>query len=302
MTHAQGKALDVRTLLRDSLGVLFKRKKLILCLFLIVAVAISVSILSIPNSYEVTGKLFVTRARGDLLISPNDPKNFNYNVTAPSIQDMAVHAEMLKNRSLVEAVVRQLNLDRPNEQAKSAEHAKAGAHSQPTAATTPAATTPAASPSMLDAFLQKLNLNRPKAEAERSSEAEANVKVIEASAAPASAAPASAAPASAAPASASIVSGPSTRFDGIVDNISNGFNVQVLANSNLILVKYRNSDATKGALILNTLLDEYLDQYVKLHARPGITDFFTEHRDRVEQKLRASESALLNFQRRAGLL
>src|SRR5262249_49323299 len=176
MTQAQGKALDVRNLLRDSLAVVFKRKKLILCLFVIVAVAISVSILSIPNSFEVTGKLFVTRARGDLLISPNDPKNFNYNVTAPSIQAMPVHPEMLKNRSLVEAAARQLNRDRPNEQ-----HAKGAAEVHPTAASKPA------SPSMLDAFLQKLNLNRPKAEAQKSSEAEANVTTLEASAAPASA-------------------------------------------------------------------------------------------------------------------
>jgi uncharacterized protein involved in exopolysaccharide biosynthesis len=67
-------------------------------------------VLSVPASYEVAGKLVVTRSRGDLLVTPADQKNFNYVLTAPTVQDMAVHAELLKNRSLVESVVRQLGL------------------------------------------------------------------------------------------------------------------------------------------------------------------------------------------------
>ena len=61
------KSTDVRWLLKDALGVVFKRKRLILGLFLIVALGISLAVLSIPTSYEVSGKLVVTRSRGDLL-------------------------------------------------------------------------------------------------------------------------------------------------------------------------------------------------------------------------------------------
>jgi uncharacterized protein involved in exopolysaccharide biosynthesis len=103
---------DVRWLLKDALRVVSKRKRLIFGLFLIVALGISVAVVSVPTSYEVAGKLVVTRERGDLLVTPFEQRNFNYAVTSPTIQDMAVHAELLKNRSLIEAVVKQLGLDR----------------------------------------------------------------------------------------------------------------------------------------------------------------------------------------------
>jgi uncharacterized protein involved in exopolysaccharide biosynthesis len=103
---------DVRWLLKDALRVVSTRKRLILGIFLIVALGISLAVVSVPTSYEVAGKLVVTRERGDLLVTPTDQRNFNFAVTAPTVQDMAVHAELLKNRSLVEAVVKQLGLDR----------------------------------------------------------------------------------------------------------------------------------------------------------------------------------------------
>jgi uncharacterized protein involved in exopolysaccharide biosynthesis len=103
---------DVRWLLKDALRVVSTRKRLILGVFLIVALGISLAVVSVPTSYEVAGKLVVTRERGDLLVTPTDQRNFNFAVTAPTVQDMAVHAELLKNRSLVEAVVKQLGLDR----------------------------------------------------------------------------------------------------------------------------------------------------------------------------------------------
>ena len=113
------KTSDSKALLRDALGVMFKRKRLIVGLFLVVALGISFAVLSMPTSYESTGKLVVTRSRGDMLVTPADNKNFNFTVTAPTPQDMAVHAEMLKNRSLLEAVARKLDLDRRRDEAKS---------------------------------------------------------------------------------------------------------------------------------------------------------------------------------------
>jgi len=118
------KTSDVRWLLKDALGVVFKRKRLILGLFLIVALGISFAVLSVPTSYEVAGKLVVTRSRGDVLVTPADQRSFNFALTAPSVQDMAVHAELLKNRSLVESVVKKLGLDRKKDdaQAKAADN------------------------------------------------------------------------------------------------------------------------------------------------------------------------------------
>ena len=102
------KTSDVRWLLKDALSVVFKRKRLILGLFLTVGLAIAIAVLSVPSTYEVAGKLVVTRSRGDLLVTPSDQRNFNFALTAPTIQDMAVHAELLKNRSLIESVVKKL--------------------------------------------------------------------------------------------------------------------------------------------------------------------------------------------------
>src|SRR5262245_41005010 len=110
------KTSDVRWMLKDALGVVFKRKRLILALFLTVALGISLAVLSVPSSYEVAGKLVVTRARGDLLVTPADQRNFNFALTAPTVQDMAVHAELLKNRSLIESVVKTLGLDRKKDE------------------------------------------------------------------------------------------------------------------------------------------------------------------------------------------
>src|SRR5262245_7185079 len=118
------KSADVRWLLKDALGVVFKRKRLILGLFLIVALGISLAVLSIPSSYEVAGKLVVTRSRGDVLVTPVEQRQFNFALTSPTLQDMAVHAELLKNRSLIEAVAKKLGLDKKknDSQAKASEN------------------------------------------------------------------------------------------------------------------------------------------------------------------------------------
>src|SRR5262245_41765328 len=126
------KTTDMRWVLKDAIGIVFKRKRLILALFLVVAAGLSLAVMSVPTTYEVAGKLVVTRARGDLLITPADLRNFNFTVTAPTLQDMAVHAELLKNRSLVEAVIMKLGLDRTRAEApaKAADGAGAAAVSQ----------------------------------------------------------------------------------------------------------------------------------------------------------------------------
>ncbi len=75
-----------------------------------------------------------------------------------------------------------------------------------------------------------------------------------------------------------------------------------MPNSNLLVVRYRSSDPTKGAEIVNTLLDLYRDKYLELRRNPGVVDFFVEQRDQLEQKLKATEAALTSFQQKTGLL
>src|SRR5262245_52562260 len=83
---------DIRWYTKHALGIVNQRKRLIAGLFLVIALVLVVAVLSIPRSYEVTGKLVVTHARADMLVSPSDPVKPNLGVTLPTLQDMAVHA------------------------------------------------------------------------------------------------------------------------------------------------------------------------------------------------------------------
>jgi len=241
------KSADVRWLLKDALGVVFKRKRLILGLFLIVALGISLAVLSIPSSFEVAGKLVVTRSRGDVLVTPADQRGFNFALTAPTQQDMAVHAELLKNRSLIESVVKKLGLDKKKEdaQAKAAENP-------------------------ITAGLNQISVWVP----------------WTSSGTPGTQKP----------------SADLGRLNSASDQIANGLTIQVVPNSNLIVIRYRSSDPAKGAEIVNTLLDLYRDKYLELRRNPGVVDFFSEQRDQLEQKLKIGESALQAFQHKTGLL
>ena len=241
------KSADVRWVLKDALGVVFKRKRLILGLFLIVALGISLAILSVPTSYEVSGKLVVTRSRGDVLVTPADQRGFNFALTAPTQQDMAVHAELLKNRSLMEAVVKKLGLDKKREdsQAKAAENP-------------------------ITAGLNQISVWIP-----WTSNSPTGVQ-------------------KAAP--------EQNRMNSAVDSIAAGLTIQVIPNSNLIVVRYRSSDTAKGAEIVNTLLDLYRDKYLELRRNPGVVEFFVDQRDQLEHSLKTSEAALTSFQKKTGLL
>src|SRR5262249_10934205 len=84
--------------------------------------------------------------------------------------------------------------------------------------------------------------------------------------------------------------------------ITFGLTVQVVPNSNLIVVRYRSSDPVKGAEIVNTLLDLYRDRYLELRRSPGVMEFFDDQRKGFETSLKGSESALRAFQNRTGLL
>jgi uncharacterized protein involved in exopolysaccharide biosynthesis len=245
---------DSRAVLRDALGVMFKRKRLILGLFLVVALGISFAVLSLPASYEVTGKLVVTRSRGDVLVTPSDNKNFNFTVTAPTAQDMAVHAEMLKNRSLLEAVAKKLDLERRRSEANRGANPSLMSLGQVFAL-------------IPERFQGWFPWSGPAGDSR-----EPAVRPARA------------------------------RLDGIVDGMSNALAVQVIPNSNLLLVRYRGTDGQLSAEILNTLLEMYLDRYLDLRRHRGVTDFFTTQRDRLGESLRTSEGTLKSFTSRTGLL
>src|SRR3990170_4172777 len=95
---------------REILEVVFRRKWLIISLFLIVTVGISIAVLRQPATFEVSGKLLVKRSRRDVLLTPTDTRNANFTLTLPGAQDLTAEVELIKSRSLIEAVVRNLAL------------------------------------------------------------------------------------------------------------------------------------------------------------------------------------------------
>jgi uncharacterized protein involved in exopolysaccharide biosynthesis len=96
--------------LRDIVRMLFRRRWLILSIFLpVVSVVTAGSFLVLPR-YEATAKILLTRERAALFFSPNE-------LSRPQIsgeireEDLNSEIELLWSRSLLEAVVRQHKLD-----------------------------------------------------------------------------------------------------------------------------------------------------------------------------------------------
>jgi len=99
----------------DYLRVIFKRKALIAGVFLAVTVGIGITIFRQPIIYEVSGKLLVSRARADLVLSPAVTGGAGPGFTLPQQQDLTAEVELLKSRTLSKAVVEGLGLNRPTQ-------------------------------------------------------------------------------------------------------------------------------------------------------------------------------------------
>jgi len=67
-------------------------------------------------------------------------------------------------------------------------------------------------------------------------------------------------------------------------------------------VRYRSSNPTKGADIVNALLELYRDVYLQVHGSTEATPFFEEQRDQAAARLKNSEENLTAFQQRTALL
>jgi uncharacterized protein involved in exopolysaccharide biosynthesis len=101
-----------RSAVTSALQVIFKRKKLITLVFLVVALGISFAVVRQPAMYEATGKLLVKRARHELVLTAGDVRNTNVSASMPQPQDLVAEVELIKNRTLIEGVVKTLGMDR----------------------------------------------------------------------------------------------------------------------------------------------------------------------------------------------
>jgi uncharacterized protein involved in exopolysaccharide biosynthesis len=241
--------------LGDYLRVIFKRKVLIVSVFLAVTAGLSISVFRQPIFYEVSGKLLVQRARAELLLTPA-VAGAGYGMILPQQQDLTAEVELLKSPSLSRIVVKKLGIYREPETASAPEPVLlAGLLPFPNSLT-------AWLPPWLSTWLSE-SATAPEAPPARNT--------------------------------------PSP-LDRAAAAISRGLTVQAIPNSNVIEVRYRTTEPSKAVDVVNTLLTSYLDRYLEVRRTPGVTEFFTEQLHLYEQKLRASEEALRQFEERTALV
>jgi uncharacterized protein involved in exopolysaccharide biosynthesis len=92
----------------DYLRVIFKRKALIIGVFLIISVGIGITVFRQPIIYEVSGKILVTRSRADFVLTPAGPGSSSPGYVLPQ-QDLTAEVELLKSRTLSKAVAMELD-------------------------------------------------------------------------------------------------------------------------------------------------------------------------------------------------
>lgn len=235
----------------DYLRVVFKRKALIAGVFLAVTVGIGVTIFRQPIIYEVSGKLLVSRARADLVLSPSVSGGGGPGFILPQEQDLTAEVEFLKSRTLSKGVVEGLALNRPTQ--ASADKA----------------------PVMLASLLE--------------------MPVSLAAWLPPGLGGSSAGP-------VEDERGQPSRLDRMAAGIQRGLQIQVLPNSSVIEVRYRNTDPERAVAVVNTLLKLYLDRYPELRRPHGVAAFFASQRTIYEHKLRDAEAALRDFEGRTALI
>ena len=95
--------------LRDIVSRLFRRRWLILCIFLPVVIVVTAGSFLVFPSYEATAKILLKRERAGLFLSPNDLRPLISEEIRE--EDLNSEIELLWSRSILEAVVRQNQLD-----------------------------------------------------------------------------------------------------------------------------------------------------------------------------------------------
>ena len=95
--------------LRDIVSRLFRRRWLILSIFLPVVIVVTAGSFLVFPSYEATAKLLLKRARAGLFLSPNEMRPLISEEIRE--EDLNSEIELLWSRSILEAVVHQHQLD-----------------------------------------------------------------------------------------------------------------------------------------------------------------------------------------------
>jgi uncharacterized protein involved in exopolysaccharide biosynthesis len=89
--------------------------------------------------------------------------------------------------------------------------------------------------------------------------------------------------------------------DRAVAHVRNGFSVAAEKQSNIIQLTYRDTSPEKSRLILDRLLQTFLDHHIEVHKTQASPTFFQEQANRLEQTLATREQELKSFRARYGI-
>src|SRR5574337_121910 len=92
--------------LSEILHIVFKRKRLILSVFLMIFLGVFLAVLAAPRSYEASATFMLKRERGELVLSPtNQVMGGNVNLRGNLDQDLRSETALVKRHSLLVQVV-----------------------------------------------------------------------------------------------------------------------------------------------------------------------------------------------------
>jgi uncharacterized protein involved in exopolysaccharide biosynthesis len=245
-----------RRLVSDVVHVVFKRKVLILVVFLAILGGTVVGALQMPREYEATSIVLIKRDRSETPVSPSQGTSRDVGMRVNPDQDLRSEAALLQRRSLLRHVVLTIG----------SENVLTG--SMPAPAAHPSPALPASGP--LDRVVSGTRY--------------AYATYVE---------PVMVAPASLAAVFAT--KEPVPVEDQAVAALSSRLRVSTVEGSDVIKVSFRGEDRRFAESVLNTLLTEYLDRYLELRATPEAEEFFENQTQKLAIDLREAEDALQSF-------
>jgi len=246
--------------LAEAVYVVFKRKKLVLSIFLLVMAAVAAGILMSTEQYEASALLMIKRDRGELVVTPSSSGG-NVNLRVNLDQDLNSEAELLRRRSLLGSVVQAVG---PDVLLKGRVAAAPGGTAQGDEKWAFRA---------INFVQEKLGLARP----------------------------AVAVPASSVSWGPARDAMPGGALDQAISALDTKLQVQPILNSNLIRVTYASEDPRLAAGVLDLLIKNYLDQYTRIRATPGVVDFFERQVKTLSTELQTAEEALREFDAQRGI-
>jgi len=94
---------------------------------------------------------------------------------------------------------------------------------------------------------------------------------------------------------------PHSPFDVAVMRLQKDLKAEVVKKSNVIQITYKNEDRDVSALVVNSIVNRYLDRHLDVHKSPESYTFFQEQSKLLKSKLTTAEEALKAFKEKHSL-